>query len=544
MSLAYSPDRSKPVQLGWYFDTDIPQNLSLMLEQKARRHRDAPGFIFPYPDYRANGSNFSFLGFDELAIEQNAWVNYLSNRGVKQGDVVVVWLPYSVSLVTVSYALFKIGAQAVILDPEFNWKVGYRDLQKLDPRHLVGTRSKLYYSKFFGSPAVGPVNRIEVENPQSKVGSGIRSFKARSTFWEKQGEVTLMRTVGRRCQKATFEHDQLCRMAALYKDWFGLQGGDRCLPGNLLEALLFPAAGLASMMVVDHFSDESYQTAKLVMKAMARFEVALVSGNASFWKTVSLLAVRKEFPREAKFEAVVRGTHYQDCDLDTLNAAMLGVSLNLVFGSYNSPFLACRKWSRRNERKREHGFRGIYLGKPLPGLDVITLPTGEIRWVEEEGASSEVGEIAVAKKDFVTSDEPKLWKRSGVLGFFDHDGELWYCGDTEDAIGTSFGGFCPVRCEAIFNQHPRVQRSILIALQKNGKTRPGLVVETKVGELPKRGVEESRFKAELLQIAADCEETAIVLDIFFSDSLPLEDGGLESVDRKRLSKEYSKRIRL
>lgn len=543
MSLAQISDRSKSAQLSWHFDADTPQNLSLMLEEKARSLRSDAALILPHPEIKEKGENFRSLAFHDLVMEQNAWVNYLSNRGVKKGDTVVVWLPYSLSFVAVSYALFKIGAQAIVLDPEFNWKVGYSEVQKREPQHMIGTSSKLTYSKFIGSRSSGSVNRIEVEDPQARVGSVMRSLKARSTFWQQEVHLTLLKTQGSRCHMASFGQEQLGRLASLYKDWFGLKGGDRGLPGNLLEAILFPAAGLASLIVVEQISDSSFHSAKSAMKAVERFGLELVSGDALFWRTVATLAVRKEFSRTVSFQALIRGSHLSDCNLDTIKAALPNVSANLIFGSFGNPFIASRIWERRNERKHsEKAFRGIYVGEPLPGLQVSIMPSKAIRWKEEPEAATDVGEIATAKQEYAPLGDRNCWDRTGELGFFDQHGGLWHCGSKKDVISSSFGGFCPTRCEIVFNRHPRVKRSILIALNKNDKTRAGLVIETEVGDIPKRGVEESRFKAQLLQIAAHCEETSIILDIFFSDRLPLEEDNLESVDRTRLAKEYSRRI--
>ncbi|MDQ8185830.1 AMP-binding protein [Pelagicoccus sp. SDUM812002] len=543
MPLAQISDRSKSAQLSWQFDADIPQNLSLMLEEKARLLRSDAALILPHPEIEEIGDNFRSLAFHDLVLEQNAWVNYLSNRGVKKGNIVVVWLPYSLSFVAVSYALFKIGAQAVILDPEFNWKVGYKEVQKREPAHMIGTSSKLTYSKFIGGRSSGSLNRIEVEDPHARVGSVIRSLKARSTFWQQEVHLTLLKTDGHRCDAASFGQEQLGRLASLYKDWFGLKGGDRGLAGNLLEAILFPAAGLTSLIVVEQISNSSLQSAKSVMKAVERFNLELVSGDALFWRKVSRLAISKDFSRSVSFQALIRGSHLCDCSLDTIKAALPNVSMNLIFGSFRNPFIASRIWERRNERKQSlKDFRGVYIGEPLPGLQISIVSSKAIRWKEEPEAATDVGEISVANQDYAPLSDRNCWNRSGELGFFDRQGRLWYCGSKRDIISSSFGGFCPTRCEIVFNRHPRVKRAIVIGLTKNGKTRAGVVIETEFGDTPKRGIEESRFKAQLLQTAAHCEETSIILDIFFSDRLPLEEGSLDSVDRSRLATEYSRRI--
>lgn len=544
MSTAQTSDSTKSVQLGWHFGVTTPQNLSGVLENKARSLRGAASLILPYPELCPTGSEFVAVGFRELVIEQNAWVNYLSAQDVRKGDEVVVWLSNGPCFIAVIYALFKIGAHAIVLDPEFSVKTGYDVLQGIQPRHMVGTRATLAYAKHLGNEGDDPVNEIEVENPRVFVGSAIRAFQTRLTVWEEDAaRLTLMRTNGQRCSCVSFDQEQLCQLAFYYKDWFGLMEGDRAVPGNLLEALLFPAAGLATIVVSERFSDSSFQAARLVKEASEQFGLQLVSGDARFWRSIARLAARGMLPRGLGFKAIVHGSEWGDCGLDTLNSEMPEVDMNLVFGSACNPFVAARKFGDCGEQRGEVLFRGLYVGKPLPGLQVSLLPSRVLRWADESGAATPLGEIATARQDYAPLGDRECWAESGELGFFDYDGGLWHCGCKEDVIATSYGGFCPVRCESVFNRHPRVKRSALIALRKDGKTRAGLVVETSLGEIPKRGLEERRFKAELIQLGMDIEETSLVADIFFSDRLPLEEGSLEGVDRKRLSKEYSRRLR-
>lgn len=500
--------------------------------------------IVPYSDSSAKIERVLAIKFSDLVLEQNAWVNYLQNSGVRRGDATVVALPFGPAFVAVNYALFRIGAHVCAVDSEFDWKVGHARLRDFDPQHIVGTRSSLSSARVLAAGNEGEVSFIEIEKPQALTGSVVRSFQTRFVGCDpNESSLTIMRTVGQSCTSAFFNQDQLCKLASHYRLWFDLNDGDRGLPGNILEALIFPAAGLASLVVTDRFSDGSPFVTKQILEAVACLDLRFVSGETRFWRSLARLSCRESLPSGSSFEAIVHGSDYATCGLALLSAALPELRFQLVFGSPCFPFVSCMEWSESNLREDSAEFRGIYRGNPLSGLQLSLLPAKTVRWTDEPNAATALGEIAIAREDYAPLGDPNSWEGTGELGFFDTSGALWHCGSRMDVLTTGFGGFCPVRCEAVFNRHPRVQRSVLFALRKGGKTRPGLVVETAVGDIPKRGVEESRFKAELIQLAADFEETSIILDIFFSDRLPLEDGALEVVDRKRVSKEYSRRVR-
>lgn len=541
MTLANRYDYKDTAQLSLSLRATESTSLSLVLEQQARTLRGVSAMIATSSQSKADVGGYGLLDFRDLVIEQNAWLNFLLNRGVSKGEAVVVCLPYSPGLIAICYALFKIGAHVVLVESGFNWKVGAPELRRHDPKHLVGTGDVLSYSKWISQNS-GEVSRIEILDPHRPVGSAIRAFQARHIDWGKEcAALTIVDVSGVRCVSASFEQKQLCLLATYFKDWFDLGEGDRGVPGNLLEALIFPAAGLTSVIAGEYLSDQSLFSVEHVMEAVERFDVSIVSGNEGFWRSALQLVELGKCSIGKAFHGIVRTAETCNRDLNTISKILPNITFHEVFGTACNPFVS--KSDKSIASRGGTSFRGVYVGKPLPGIQVSLLCCEDMRWVDEPGAATPVGEIATAKRDYAPLDDPESWERTGELGFFDYDGGLWYCGGKSDLIGTTFGGFCPVRCETVFNRHPKVERCALIALRKNGKTRPGLVVETKLGDLPKRGVEESKFKAELLQLAMDIEETSIIVDIFFSDRLPLEEHGTAGVDRRRLSLEYSRRVK-
>ena len=67
----------------------------------------------------------------------------------------------------------------------------------------------------------------------------------------------------------------------------------------------------------------------------------------------------------------------------------------------------------------------------------------------------------------------RCWHRMGDVGYFDADGRLWFCGRRAHIVVTENGTMYPVRCEAIFNQHPQIYRSALVGVGEMTETRAG-----------------------------------------------------------------------
>ncbi|KAH7044030.1 acyl-CoA synthetase/AMP-acid ligase-like protein II [Macrophomina phaseolina] len=84
------------------------------------------------------------LSYDELDRASNALARGLQSLGVKKGDRVAVSLGNNVEYATATYALFKLGAILVPLNPAFNAAQVVSALSHLDASHLViGTETNL-----------------------------------------------------------------------------------------------------------------------------------------------------------------------------------------------------------------------------------------------------------------------------------------------------------------------------------------------------------------------------------------------------------------
>ena len=59
----------------------------------------------------------------------------------------------------------------------------------------------------------------------------------------------------------------------------------------------------------------------------------------------------------------------------------------------------------------------------------------------------------------------------------------------------------PIRCEAIFNQHPAIYRSALVGVGPAGQQRPVIVVEPWPGKMPKGREATAKLLGEIRELA-------------------------------------------
>lgn len=117
-----------------------------LLEQTVPEH--FAGIVRQYGDRNAVISHHQriFLTYDKLDRDSNALARGLAKRGVRKGDRVAVSLGNNIEFATATYALFKLGAILVPLNPAFNATQVLSALNHLEASHLIiGAETNLPY---------------------------------------------------------------------------------------------------------------------------------------------------------------------------------------------------------------------------------------------------------------------------------------------------------------------------------------------------------------------------------------------------------------
>jgi acyl-CoA synthetase (AMP-forming)/AMP-acid ligase II len=192
---------------------------------------------------------------------------------------------------------------------------------------------------------------------------------------------------------------------------------------------------------------------------------------------------------------------------------------------------------------------GVCVGRPLPGntvkiilvsdtpivnwTAVVELPPGQIGEilvngpVVTEGYEQNDRENALAR----VSDGEKVWHRMGDLGYLDAQGRLWFCGRRAHRVTTGNGELYTIPCEAIFNEHPKVSRSALVGVKRQGESvqTPVLIAEVK------GRVDQAKLFAELRQLALANPLTVSINEFLIYPGFPVDIRHNAKIFREKLA---------
>ena len=89
---------------------------SRFLDQMSERRGDRPALLAPRGRTRGEIDYLS-LSFAELRREQDNWCRHLREAGVGRGTRVLLAARPGLPLIAVCFALFKLGAVPIVIDP-------------------------------------------------------------------------------------------------------------------------------------------------------------------------------------------------------------------------------------------------------------------------------------------------------------------------------------------------------------------------------------------------------------------------------------------
>ncbi|MBT6380091.1 MAG: AMP-binding protein, partial [Opitutales bacterium] len=89
------------------------------------------------------------LSFRELSGEQDAWGFHLKERGICRGARVLLMVRPGLPLIALSFALFKIGAVPVVIDPGMGLKSFLSCVRRTQPDAMVGIGLAIWVARVF-----------------------------------------------------------------------------------------------------------------------------------------------------------------------------------------------------------------------------------------------------------------------------------------------------------------------------------------------------------------------------------------------------------
>lgn len=494
---------------------------------KVARGRTASGAI----DYLT-------LSFTELDAEVNAWCARLSKAGVGRGDRTLIMVKQGLPLIAAVFALFKLGAVPIVIDPGMGLKSFLRCVVRSRPRVLVGIPLAQMLSWVF--LRTFRTVKVRVMARSSETARLLLLSKSNPIGYFPPAEVAadelaaILFTSGSTGapKGVCYEHGMFEAQVRLIREHYKIEPGEIDLPMLPIFALFNPALGMTTIVPeIDPRRPAAVDPAKIV-QAILQEGVTNSFGSPTLWGKIQQHCLANKITLPSLKRVLCAGAPVPASLWDQPERWMPEGNLQSPYGATESLPVS----SISAQEVDPSSVDGACVGRPLPEIEVkiINIVDGPIDSFSdiEELVEGETGEIIVrgpvvtktydarprATKEAKIRDGDTIWHRMGDCGFLDGEGRLWFCGRKVERVQLATGSMFTEPCEQVFRAHPAVSRCALIGLGTPGKQKPAIVVEIDLEDSKKARA----LARELRHLARAEVHTANINTFYFHPQLPVD----------------------
>jgi len=473
------------------------------------------------------------LTLRELDEESDALARGFAAAGWSRGQRVLLASEPSADALLVVFALMKMGAVPVVIEPSRPKEEMAACAQQALASTLLASPLGLLKRLHPARPFRGVRNTVLVGAALPVKLPGIVPLKAfrdmtgprvalASTRPAEPAMILFTSGASAAARPVVLDHAALIAQAESLRRSQGLEDGEVVMCGDLQLALLL--AVLGKSVVMPGSQEPSRRDVEKLLRAVDQQRVTTIIGPPPAWRAVAEHCARNGRVLPNVRQIILVGG---PASVRTHEALALAVPSGEVRSIYSmtEAFPIAQVSGREalgDARAVAERGGGACIGRPLPGVEVTVLDFGRGGGTPVD--PGEVGEIVVRGARVALSDGRShgMWTRTGDLGWIDRQGRLWLVGRLARTAHSRFGKVYDLAAESLFETHPNVGRCAIVALGQPGQQEAALVIEPAPGRKPKGDPERLEMERELLKIGESSQVTRDVRRVLMRDALPLD----------------------
>jgi acyl-CoA synthetase (AMP-forming)/AMP-acid ligase II len=535
-------------------------NVVHFLAQQAEQHPEAAAVRAPVGRLSNGDIRYVERSFGELDAEVSATAHYFAERGIRRGARVLLMVRPGLDLIRVVFALFRMGAVPIVIDPGMGLRRFLRCVKHSQPEAVVGIPAAIWVSRLFRPSFGGVAVKIMVDG---RFESRIRAFEGKGNFpvvdSARDELAAILFTSGSTgpAKGVCYAHGMFAAQVASIRAHYGIEPGEVDLPMLPVFALFNPALGMCTVVPEMNPSRPATVDPEKIVRAIQQNAVTNSFGSPALWTKIARYCEANQITLPTIRRILMAGAPVSPELMRQMTAIIPNGEVHTPYGATEALPVSsiCAGEVLSGTAERTAMGAGTCVGVPLPEVhvrivqpvdgpietlvDCVDLPIGSIGEIIVQGPavtrSYDKRTDADANSKIMEGDG--FWHRMGDLGWLDESGRIWFCGRKVEHVVTEQGPRYTDCCEAIFNAHPEVFRSALIDI---GKGCPAIVVEPEKGAFPTRKAQRDVF-IKSLQVLAECHEMTRQIDTFFFEkSFPVDVRHNAKIHRLTLAKKFSR----
>jgi acyl-CoA synthetase (AMP-forming)/AMP-acid ligase II len=547
-------------------------NIAAPLTRMAEAQPQTLAIAQPFGRDRHGRIRYRHYTYRELNAESDALARGFERIGIRRGVRSVLMVTPSLEFFALTFALFKVGAVIVLIDPGMGTKNLGVCLAEAQPEAFVGI-PKAHLARLlfgwgrgsfrvcvtvgrrlgWGGYTLGQVRRAGGDSRVSVLADTRAGETAAILFTSGSTGVA---------KGAVYTHGIFSAQVESLRRLYGIEPGEVDLPTFPLFGLFGPALGMTSIIPEMDATRPALVDPRKILDAIRFFGVTNLFGSPALIQRVGRYAAAHDARLPTLRRVISAGAPVPWQAIQRF-ATLLADSaqVHTPYGATES-LPVCSIGSEeilRETRLRTAEGAGVCVGRPVEDMTVkIIRITDEpiSTWSDDlELPAGEIGEIVVrgpvvtasywnrpestALAKIADPSHDGFYHRMGDVGYVDASGRFWFCGRKSQRVVTAGGTLFTIPCEGVFNAHPAVYRTALVGVSRAGATEPVLCVEREKGAvLP----DEETLRRELLALGARHAPTRAIQTILFHPGFPVDIRHNAKIFREKLALWAARRL--
>ncbi len=533
-------------------------NVAILLQRLSAEMPEARAILAPK---EGRHEQMTFL---ELQTDSARLADGLTRHGIARGDRVLLMVRPGIDFISLTFALFKIGAVAILIDPGLGRKSVLACIGNVQPQGMIAIplahAARKIFPKafrniktfvtvgarwFWGGPNLDEIRKSgKPEAPMAKTKPDDPAavlFTSGSTGPPKG---------------VLYTHRMFSGQAEVIRKIYGIQKGEIDLPTFPLFALFGVSLGMTCVIPDMDPTRPANVNPETLTQTIKDYSVTSSFGSPALWNTVSKYCLENDVRLPTLKRILMAGAPVPKPLLERFKRILSPeAEIHTPYGATESlPVTSITHKEIINETHRlSQTGSGTCVGKPVDKIslkiikisdepipvwsDDLELPRGEIGEIVVRGpwVSRQYFDLEEATRLSKIIEGDSFWHRMGDVGFLDDQGRLWFCGRKSQRVITQEKTYFTVPCEAIFNGHLDVKRSALVGPGPLEDRQPVIIIEPEYFHRIIGSEEQKRFAKELLELGARSDLTRDIHRVLFYTSFPVDIRHNAKISREKLA---------
>ncbi len=545
-------------------NTETFGNIAAYLSAMAERQPDTVAVYCPVGRFSPQ-QRYSRYTYAELELESNRIAAVLNGLGIVRGVRTVLMATPGLEFFALVFALFKVGAVPILVDPGMGTKNLKTCLEEAQPTAFIGIPKAHLARRLLGWArrnlsvrlTLGPRLWFDEHSLPRLLTAIDKQVRYAPIEPEPDEMAAILFTSGSTGvpKGVVYTHQNFIAQVNTLRAIYQIVPGEIDLPTFPLFALFAPALGMSVVIPQMDFTRPGQVDPQKIIAAIERFKVTTMFGSPALIRRVARYGNQNGVKLPTLKRAISAGAPVAASTLEQFSRLLPEDAR--IFTPYGAtealPVCSIDSATILGETRQltDQG-RGVCVGLPVKGVEVGVIPISDASIPQFDPDSllppGQIGEIIVAGEQVTRSyfnrtestrlakiNDPinqRFFHRMGDLGYCDEKGRIWFCGRKSHRVITARETLFTIPCEGVFNTHPQVFRTALVGVELAGRTVPLICIELEPGvERPQH----QRVIAGLCDLAGRFSHTSQIKHFLIHPSFPVDIRHNAKIFREKLA---------